>query len=84
MSTMTDPRDIARIIAYDARKTGTMKTVNIVTSAPRDKHNAKEHIQYTAAQVASMAPGQVPVYMDSGGSVAGLTTIYCAGYSAPN
>lgn len=58
------------------------ETVNIVTSPPAN-NQAEKCIQVTALQAAA-ANNEIPTVQDSGGSVAGLRTVYISGYTAPN
>lgn len=73
-----------RIIAFNAatQRQNHMRVVNIVSTTPAagDKPNRKQHTQ------ASVAPraGEYPTYMDSGGTVSGLPTIFISGYSGPS
>jgi hypothetical protein len=58
-----------------------MKVVNVAAApAAGDKRNQKEHVQAAAAPL----KGEYPTYMDSGGTVAGLPTIFVSGYSGPS
>lgn len=81
MSTHQDQRKPVRIVAQSNAQRGILKTVNIRTTAPADKHQAQECVQLTAAQA---KVHDHATFMDSGGTIAGLRTIYIAGYSAPN
>ena len=71
-----------RVITYNAKNAGNLKTVNIVTSLPAGGQ-VKTATQQTSA-VVSANPNEFPTYMDSGGTVAGLPTVFISGYSAPN
>lgn len=82
MSKPTDDRKSVRIIAFSAANEPALKTVNITTSrAVADQMAIKECLQLTAAQTQSP---HHPVFMDSGGTKAGLKTIYISGYAGPN
>jgi hypothetical protein len=84
MSTSTDPRPLARIIAYNAKEVHYLRTVNIVTTQALDKAmHFKEYLQATAAQAAGK-PNLVPTFMAAAASTKGLPTIYINGYSAPS
>ncbi len=81
MSTAVDQRKSVRIIAYDAKQVQTLKTVNVSTTSPKDRHQAKECLQLTAAQAAVQ---HHPTWMASAAVDAKLPTIYINGYTAPN
>lgn len=82
MSTSIDHRKPVRIVAFAAKNVQHLRTVNIKSVAPSDPaHSIKEHLQVTAA----LAQVQhQPTLMDSGGSIAGLPTIFINGYAGPN
>lgn len=67
-----------RVVSYASANIGRLRTVNITTVQATPKH--KEMSQISAAQ----ATRQHPTWMDSGGSIKGLPTIYIAGYAGPN
>jgi hypothetical protein len=71
-----------RVIAFDAKNAGNLKTVNIVTSLPAGGQ-IKTGTQNTSA-FAAANPNAQPTYMASASPVAGLTTVFISGYSAPN
>jgi len=82
MSTQSDQRKSVRIVAFSSKSVQTLRTVNIVATAPADPHHSvKEHTQLTAAQT---MVGIHPTWMDSGGSVKGLPTVYINGYTGPS
>jgi hypothetical protein len=72
-----------RVIALNASQKGKLRTVNIISTqaAETDKHRTKTTTQLTAAQVMI---GIHETVMDSGGTVAGLPTIFISGYAGPN
>ena len=72
-----------RVIANANNKT--YRTVNIVTSQPaNDAHHYPQYAQVTLATVNANPPGTFETVQDSGGTVAGLKTVYIPGYTAPN
>lgn len=81
MSTSVDQRKSVRVIAYNAKNAGVLKTANISTAAPADKHQSKEHLQLTAAQATVQAHATL---MASPTVDKTLPTVYINGYSAPN
>lgn len=84
MSTVTDPRPFARIIAYNAKEIHYLRTVNIITTQATDKAlHSREYVQATAAQVA-LRPNLTATFMAAASSTKGLPTVYINGYTAPN
>jgi hypothetical protein len=80
MASLTDNRKLVRIVAFAAKNEPSLKTVNVSTTAPTSKHQAKECVQLTAAQ--AMA-GQHPTVMAAASLTPGLPTVYVNGYTGP-
>ncbi len=71
-----------RVITFDSKNAGNLKTVNIVTSLPAGGQT-KTALQQTAS-VASANLNEFPTMMAAGSVVAGLPTVFISGYTAPN
>lgn len=82
MSTTVDTRPSCRIIAYNSKLAGILKTVNVTASQAADKTlHLKEFVQLTAVQAKA---GVHPTFMASAVAKAAVPTIYISGYTAPN
>lgn len=82
MSTSVDQRKSVRVVAFNSKNVQHLKTVNIAASKPNDPHHSiKEMLQLTAAQAQVQ---HHPSLMDSGGTIAGLPTVFINGYAGPN
>jgi hypothetical protein len=85
MASSVDHRPTCRIIAYNAKLTHYLRTVNVSASQQADaKMHWKEYLQVTAAQASKDKANSIPVFMAAASSTNGLPTIYVNGYTAPS
>lgn len=85
MATPVDHSPSCRIIAYNAKLTHHLRTVNVSASQQADATmHWKEYLQVTSAQASADKAYSVPVFMVAASSTKGLPTIYVNGYTAPS
>lgn len=85
MASSVDHRPTCRIIAYNAKLTHYLRTVNVSASQQADaKIHWKEYLQVTAAQASKDKANSVATFMAAASSTKGLPTIYVNGYTAPS
>lgn len=78
-----EPRKQFRLITFNSKYAGQLKTVNVSTAKQTGgavNFPYEEGLQLSAGNTVS---GTHPTYMDSGGTKAGLPTVFVSGYGGP-